>query len=130
MDAIERRLREFRPVQPSERLRQRILAGAKSEWVIERERWGRTLRWTTAVAILTIFVATRSEYQTTARLAQIKWDVENSRREEAIVEGLANAIPENTDAALERYLASQAMAPPRPRGQMSNANLVQDLDAT
>lgn len=130
MDAIERRLREFRPVQPPERLRQRILAGAKSEWAIERERWGRTLHWATVLLVFVLVAATWSERGMADRLAQIQRDVENGRREQVIVLELANAIPEGTDAGLRRYLASQALAPPKPRTRSSESSFMQQLDAT
>lgn len=130
MDAIEQRLREFRPVQPPERLRQRILAGAKSEWAIERERWGRTLRWATVLLVFVLVAATWSERGMAHRLAQIQRDVENGRREQVIVVELANAIPEGTDADLRRYLARQALAPPKPRPRVSDSIFAQTLDAT
>lgn len=130
MDAIERRLREYRPVQPPERLRKRILAGAKSEWALERARWGRTFRWATVLLVLVLVAATWSERGMANRLAQIQRDVENGQRERAIVVELANAIPEGTDADLRRYLASQALAPPKPQTRSSESSFMQQLDAT
>lgn len=130
MDTIERRLREFRPVQPPERLRRRVLAGAVSDWAAERARWGRTIRWALALYAVTFLTATWSERGMSDRLAQIQRDVENGRREHVITVELANAIPEGTDADLRRYLASQALAPPRPRARSSTLDYAQALDAT
>ena len=53
------------------------------------------------------------------RLAQIQQDVDTGRRERVIAVGLEQAIPEETDVDLRRYLASQALAPPRPRARRS-----------
>jgi hypothetical protein len=111
-------------------LRQRILAGAKSDWAIERARWGRTFRWATVLLALAFAIATWSERGTADRLAQIQRDVENGRREQVIVLELANAIPEGTDAYLRRYLARQALAPPKPRPRVSDSIFAQTLDAT
>lgn len=130
MDTIERHFQRFKPVQPPERLRQRVLEGRASDWAVERAQWRRTLRWATAAIFLTFLAATWLEFQSTTRLARIQHDVEGVQREKVVATGLANVIPEGTDAALERYLVSQALAPPKPRTRTLDSALIRDLDAT
>ncbi|MCC6488105.1 MAG: hypothetical protein IT364_11455 [Candidatus Hydrogenedentes bacterium] len=129
MDAIERRLREFRPVQPPERLRQRVLAGEVSEWAIEWARWRRTLRWALALYALTFVSVTWSERDVAVRLAQIELGPNNGLRERIITVKLESIIPDEADAELRRYFANQAMTPPEPRGTLSESSLLQQLDA-
>ncbi|MCC6694295.1 MAG: hypothetical protein IT365_01565 [Candidatus Hydrogenedentes bacterium] len=129
MDEIERRLREFRPVHPPDRLRQRVLAGAVSEWALEWARWRRTFRWALALYALTFVTVTWSERDAAVRLAQIEQGRYSGLREHTIMGKLANIIPDEADAELRRYLASQAMTPPKPRERVSESSLLQQLDA-
>lgn len=129
MDTIERRLREFRPVQPPERLRQRVLAGAVSEWTLEWARWRKTLRWALALYALTFVSVAWSERDAAVRLAHIEQSRYSGLREHIILGKLANIIPDKADAELRRFLAGQALIPPKPRERVSESSLLQQLDA-
>ena len=129
MDAIERRLREFRPVKPPERLRQRVLPGAVSEWALEWARWRRTFRFALALYALAFMTVAWSERDAAVRLAQIEQGPDSGLREHIIIGKLANIIPDEADAELRRYFASQAMTPPKPRERVSESGLLQQLDA-
>ena len=82
---------------------------------VERAKWGRALRWATAALIVVSLSAAWSERETDKRLAGIKQNANDGRRERVIAVELSKVVPDGTAAELQQYLTSRAMARPKPR---------------